>query len=226
MTYTKDTILEVFKELGKEQFREIYKNHGYDNAIYGVSMADLKNLQREIKTDTNLALELWETGSLEARILAILILNPDDVVEEMINDWLDEMKFPMLIDIFITNIINKTPYREYLSEKWINSEEENISRAGWQLMALIAMHQKNLPDLYFEKFLGLIEKNIHKSKNRCKDAMNNALIGIGLRNDKLEKKAFEVASKIGKIEVDYGDTSCKTPDATEYIKKAKARRKK
>ena len=74
--------------------------------------------------------------------------------------------------------------------------------------------------------LSAIEKRIHQSKNRTKDAMNNALIPIGLRNSELEKKALEVARRIGKVEVDHGETGCKTPDAVPYIMKARKRKNK
>jgi 3-methyladenine DNA glycosylase AlkD len=226
MTYNKETVMEVLEKLGKEHFRKIYKKHGSGNNVYGVSMSDLKTLQKEIKKNSELAHELWETGNSDARALAIFIIDPDDMTENIIENWVSDIKFYMLIDILVTNVINKTSFAKQLSEKWIKSKEEGISRAGWQTITLIAMHQKDLPDIYFEKLLEFIEKNIHTSKNRCKDAMNNALIGIGLRNENLEKKVFECMKKIGKIEVDYGDTACETPDVIEYIKKAKARRKK
>ncbi len=60
-------------------------------------------------------------------------------------------------------------------------------------------------------------------KNRKKEAMNSALIAIGIRNEDLERKAIEIAREIGKVHVDHGATSCKTPDAESYIKKARER---
>jgi hypothetical protein len=68
--------------------------------------------------------------------------------------------------------------------------------------------------------LGIIERDIHHRKNRVRDAMNSARIAIGIRNKKLEERALKVAKNIGKVVVDHGETSCKTPDATAYIRKA------
>jgi hypothetical protein len=94
----------------------------------------------------------------------------------------------------------------------------------WILISGLALGDNELPDEYFDTYLKIIESGIHKQKNRVRYEMNGALITIGLRNEKLEKKAMEVARKIGKVIVDHGDTDCKTPDAVEYIARTKAYR--
>jgi hypothetical protein len=90
----------------------------------------------------------------------------------------------------------------------------------------MAMRNQDLPDRYFEKYLKTIEKEIHGRKNRVRDAMNGAMIAIGMRSAALEKKATVAAGKVGKVEVDHGETGCKTPDAITYIKKGRARSRK
>ena len=90
----------------------------------------------------------------------------------------------------------------------------------------MSRQNNGLPDAYFEKYLGVIESKIASDKNWVKYAMNNALINIGVRNPQLERKAIAVAKRIGKVEVDHGETACKTPDAVPYIKKTIAYRKK
>jgi hypothetical protein len=93
------------------------------------------------------------------------------------------------------------------------------------VLARVAATGDALSDETFEKYLATIESRIHKSKNRQRDAMNSAMIAIGIRNAVLEKKALAAAKRIGKVEVDHGETGCQTPDAVEYIEKVKARRK-
>ena len=83
-----------------------------------------------------------------------------------------------------------------------------------------------LPDEYFERFLSTIERDIHESQNRVRHEMNSALIAIGIRNPALEEKALAAAARIGKVEVDHGETGCKTPDAAGYIRKTLERKKK
>lgn len=81
-----------------------------------------------------------------------------------------------------------------------------------------------VPNPKFATLLKTIERDIHGAPNHVRQAMNGALIAIGLRNTKLEKLAVAAAKRIGKVEVDHGDTSCQTPDAVAYIAKTKARR--
>ena len=111
-------------------------------------------------------------------------------------------------------------------ESWVNSKDEWVGRAGWMLLSILAMQDKGLPDQQLETYLKNIEKNIHEAKNRTREAMNSALISIGIRNDKLERLAVAAATRIGPVEVDHGETACKTPDALTYIQKARARSKK
>ena len=73
--------------------------------------------------------------------------------------------------------------------------------------------------------LATIEGEIHARKNRVRDAMNSALIAIGIRNDALEEQALAAATRIGKVEVDHGETGCKTPDAADYIRRTLDRRR-
>ncbi|KAF0204295.1 MAG: hypothetical protein FD167_5633, partial [bacterium] len=108
--------------------------------------------------------------------------------------------------------------------KWVSSDSEWIGCAGWGLLARLATPENNLGDEFFEKYLQIIEKDIHKQKNFVKGVMNTALIAIGVINSSLEEKALAIAAKIGKVDVDHGETGCKTPDATEYIKKTVAYR--
>ena len=81
------------------------------------------------------------------------------------------------------------------------------------------MHDKSLPDDYFERYLYIIERDIHSRKNRVRYSMNSTMIGIGIRNPNLQEKAIAAVRRIGPVDVDHGETGCKTPDATAYIQK-------
>ena len=109
-------------------------------------------------------------------------------------------------------------------EEWTKSDDEWIGRAGWSLLANIAIKNKMLQDDFFSPYLEEIKVNIHNEKIE-KEAMNRALIAIGIRNEDLERLAIEIAREIGKVQVDRGETSCKTPDAEPYIKKREKKRK-
>jgi hypothetical protein len=95
---------------------------------------------------------------------------------------------------------------------------------GWLLLSMFALNDREEPDEWFEAHLQTIESEIHQRRNDVRDTMNSALISIGVRNARLEKRALAAAKVIGKVVVDHGETGCKTPDAAAYIRKTKAHR--
>jgi hypothetical protein len=92
-------------------------------------------------------------------------------------------------------------------------------------MAALALNDEGLDDRYCAEQIALIADGIHARPNRTRFNMNNALIAFGVRNPKLEKKARAAAKKIGRVEVDHGETGCRTPDADAYITRTLTHRK-
>jgi hypothetical protein len=89
-------------------------------------------------------------------------------------------------------------------------------------VAHLAKDDPDLEDSFFAPHVATIEKQIHRAPNWVRDAMNRALIAIGARSDGLAALAVAAAKRIGPLDIDYGDTDCKTPDAASYIVKARA----
>ena len=192
--------------------------------MFGVSFAKLKTLTRKIKTDQALAQQLWGSRNHDARILATMTADPNATPAKLLDAWKNDLDSYVIADAF-SGFAAKTPSARTRMEKWTKSPREWVGRAGWLALAHIARDADGLDDEYFQPYLPMIEERIHGAKNRTRDAMNSALIAIGIRGERLEQKAIAAARRIGKIEVDHGETSCKTPDAETYILKAKARRK-
>jgi 3-methyladenine DNA glycosylase AlkD len=221
------TAAEVFgklKSLGTAQSVKIYKRHGMGENLFGVSFAALNGLKKQIKTNQDLAEKLWESGNCDARNLATMIADPKAISEKVADKWVGDIGYYMLCDL-VAGVVGQTALAKKKAEEWIRSDGEWVGRTGWNLVGYLAMRDQTLPDEYFEKHLGTIEKTIHSGKNFTKHAMNGVLIAIGMRNAKLEKLAIAAAGRISKVEVDHGETSCKTPDAAAYIKKANERKK-
>jgi 3-methyladenine DNA glycosylase AlkD len=221
----KHEVMQELESLGTEQNRKIYARHGVSGETFGVSYANLEKLRKKIKTDHALAVELWSTTNHDARILATMIADASQLSMKELDVWAKNQNNYVLTDAF-AKLVSKSPSAQKKAEQWIKSKDEWIESVGWMLIGSLAMQDETLSDDYFEHHLATIESDIHKSKNRVRYAMNGALIGIGLRNGQLERKALAAAKKIGKVEVDHGETNCKTPDATEYILKAKQRKSK
>lgn len=217
-------LLRELEALGSEQTRKTYQRHGVGDKMFGVSYAHLGKLHKKIKVDHELANKLWTSGIHDAQILAAMIADPAQLTAKEIDTWARSVSNYMLSDA-LAGLVSKTRFATEKAEKWTRSKDEWIGSAGWQLLSGLTLRDASLPDSVFEPYLEAIENGIHGARNRVRYAMNGALIAIGCRNSKLEKKAMAVAAKIGKVEVDHGDTSCKTPDAASYIRKTVAYRK-
>jgi 3-methyladenine DNA glycosylase AlkD len=217
-------VMKELKENGTAQNRKVYARHGVGKKMYGVSYANLGKLCRRIKVDHALARKLWASGNHDARILATMVADPAEAAGPLLEAWAKELDNYVLTDA-VAALCSKTDLARRQMQKWTRSRQEWLGRAGWHLLAGLAMRDQELPDEFFAPYLATIESDIHRRRNRVRDAMNNALIAIALRNGKLEKQATAAARRIGKIEVDHGETGCKTPDAREYIARAKAHRK-
>jgi len=218
--------MQALEAMGAEQNRKIYKRHGAGDNLLGVSFANLNKLQKTIRRDHALAQQLWKTGNIDARTLATMVADPARATEKEIESWIRDVRYYMLANL-LSGFIGKTSFCRKKMEAWIASDEEYRGQAGWNLLGFAAMQEDSgLSDAFFEKALQAIEKRIHGAKNRARHAMNGALIAIGMRNPKLEKLALGAAARIGKVEVDHGETSCVTPDAAAYILKAAAWKRK
>lgn len=221
---TVQEVLQELESLGTAQNRKIYRRHGACENLYGVSFANLRKMAKQLKVDHALAQQLWTTRNHEAQLLASMIADPVTVEESLVDRWISELADRIVTSEF-TDFVSKTRFFQAKTEEWLDSEDEWIGRAGWQLLALLAMSDIELADSYFENHLEIIERDIHTQENMVRDAMNSALIAIGIRNPALERQALSAAKTIGKVEVDHGETSCKTPDAADYIRRTVERKK-
>lgn len=141
---------------------------------------------------------------------------PRGVSETQIVRWAKDSDNYIVVDELAT-LIGKTPYLKSCINRWKSSRAEWLGALAWTLLAHRAMSLSEAPDEYFEQLLAEIEAKIHSRPNRCRHSMNGALIAIGCRNPVLRKQAETAAGRIGRVEVDHGETSCTTPDAAEYI---------
>jgi 3-methyladenine DNA glycosylase AlkD len=212
------------KTLGTEQNRKVYARHGVKNEMFGVSYANLDKLQNEIHQDHALAVELWATGNHDAQLLALKIADPAQLSSRQMDRWAKCLGNYCVTDLF-SSVASQTGLAREKMEEWTGAKQEFVGQAGWNLLAHLAMKDRDLDDVFFERYLERIEREIHSRPNRVRHAMNSAVIAIGMRNPSLQNKAILAARRIGKVKVDHGDTNCQTPDAESYILKAAGRKR-
>jgi len=214
--------LAALEDAGTEQNRKIYRRHGYPEPMYGVSFAALRTMARQIGRDQGLAEDLWETGNTDARFLAAMVADADALTRDVADRWVAEARCHTLIDE-IAKVVAGSPLALPCMAEWVGSDDEWIGRGGWSVMAVLADRHPEVPDASFTPYLAVIERRLDGAKNRTREAMNTAMIAIGGRSDALSVPALAAAARIGTIEVDHGETGCKTPDASAYITRMRAR---
>jgi len=167
---------------------------------FGVSVPKLRTLARELGHDHHLALKLWETGLHDARLLATMIDVPQQVTMSQMEKWVRDFDSWDVVDGCCGNLFDKTPFAVARAKEWCRREEEYEKRAGFVLMAELAVHDKNAKDQVFLDFLPSIINGASDKRNFVKKAVNWSLRQIGKRNLKLNKAAVSTALKIQKME--------------------------
>lgn len=217
-------IMTSLKENGTEQNIKIYKRHGAGNNLFGVSFAHLNALTKKIKLDHSLAQKLWKTKNVDAQILAAMVADPEKITEKELNLWINSVSYYTLAD-YVAALVVKSSFAHSLMKQWTSSKKEYVQQAGYTLLSLLVKDANLIDDKECKQYIEIIEKNIHSTPNRAKHAMNMALIAIGIYRDDLREVTLKTVDKIGKVNVDHGKTSCKTPDARTYIIKTINRKK-
>jgi 3-methyladenine DNA glycosylase AlkD len=217
MINTQD-VMGLLEAAGSAQTRKIYARHGARGPMFGVSYAVFEKLRKQIKINHEIALGLWASGNHDARTLAMMIADPKQADNAMLEAWVGALDDYGSCDA-LSKYVAKTHLAREKAEQWITSDSEWISTTGWDLIGLLALQDKTLADAYFLPHIDTIEQHIHTRKNRTRYAMNSALIAIGGRGAGLSERALAAAAAIGTVEVDHGETNCKTPVASEYIQK-------
>ncbi len=163
---------------------------------FGVSMATMLRLKKQIGKDHDLAAKLWATGWYEARLMAALIDDPTQVTRRQMDAWAKGFENWADCDTVCFHLFDRTPFAWEKARQWSRSPREFVKRGGFVLMACLALHDKTTPDKRFRPFLALIEKGARDERNFVKKGVNWALRSIGRRSAALKKAASTVARRL------------------------------
>ena len=216
-------IMAGLKTMGTEQNRKVYARHGIGKKMYGVSYANLNKLKKQVGTDQGLAEQLWASANHDARVLATMVADPAGTKSGTLDSWIKDVDSSVLADA-LRDLVAQTSFAFKKFEKWSPSKSEFVGQVGWGLLSYLATHADDLDDAFFIEQLRTIEAEGHVRPNRVRHSMNGAIISIGARNATLRKRATATAKRIGRIDVDHGETNCTTPAAILYIDKMWARK--
>jgi 3-methyladenine DNA glycosylase AlkD len=218
-------ILAELRPLGSDAYRQILLRHGAKDPIYGVKIEHLKKIQKRVKKDYQLALDLFDTGVYDAMYLAGLIADDARMTRKDLRHWAETANSPTLCGFTVAPVAAGSKHARELALEWIDSNLENIASTGWTtlsfLVGVTADDDLDLDEL--KQLLHRVATTIHDQPNRARYAMAGFVIAVGCYVKPLTPDAIAAARKFGKVHVDMGDTACKAPDPIAYIEKVKKR---
>jgi 3-methyladenine DNA glycosylase AlkD len=189
-------ILAQLKSHGAAARRAYNTKAGAPDNQFGVKLGDLRVIAKKIKTDHPLALELWDTGNVEAQLLATLIIKPKSLSTGELDQLTRSTTCAQVADWLNAYVVAQHPEKESLREKWMTAKDRWAARAGWNLTA--SRVNKGAHDgLDLPALLDRIEKELSKAKPEVQWTMNNTLGAIGIHHAKHRKRVIAMGEKFG-----------------------------
>ncbi|MCW4469857.1 DNA alkylation repair protein [Flavobacterium sp. MFBS3-15] len=191
---------------------------------FGVKLGDIRPIAKKIKVNHELAFELWDTGYVEARLLATLIVNPKKLSAEEVSRMAHTMDFVHEADWFNSYVLKDFPDKEQFREQWMDSDNKWAARSGWSLMAGRVAREPEGIDI--DATLSRIEKEMPTAPPEVQWTMNTTLANIGINHPGFRQRALEIGEKLG-IYRDYPvSKGCTSPFAPIWINEMVKRQQK
>ncbi len=194
------TVLNMLRSLGSSRSIKAMERFNIPSVkAFGVSAPDIRSVAKIIGTDHPLALQLWESGYHEARILAALTADPDKALLKDLDHWVKGIANWAQCDAACAEYFQRTRFAEQLPARWTKNPKEFVRRAGCVMIAVMAVHHKLSDDQRFEQYFPLLKEYSTDERNFVRKAINWALRQIGKRNERLHKKAIALSLEIQNI---------------------------
>ncbi|HEY8733445.1 MAG TPA: DNA alkylation repair protein, partial [Puia sp.] len=183
----------------------------------------LKTIQKKIKTDYQLAKDLYVTGNADAMYLAGLIADDEKMTPADLKSWVKRALSQNISEYTVPWVAAGSKHGYPLALEWIESKDEHVAAAGWSTLGMLAAlkNDSELDPVHLKSLLDRIVKNISASDNRVRYTMNGFVIACGTYVKSLCADALATAKKTGNVSVEMNGTACKLPDAVVYLLKAK-----
>jgi 3-methyladenine DNA glycosylase AlkD len=222
---TAKEIIAELRPLGRESYKNVIFKHGVREPCFGVSVAELKKIQKHIKKDYKLALDLYDTGIYDAMYLAGLIADDAKMTTKDLQHWIDTATHEPLCGSTVPWVAAESQHGREMALKWIGSDKEHVAAAGWgTLSCLVALKDDAELDLAeLKQLLQRVQKTIHERPDLARYQMNGFVIAVGSYVKSLTELSVKTGQKIGPVTVDMGETSCQVPFAPDYIEKVRQR---
>lgn len=214
-----DEVLAELAELEDPKFREANEKRGDD---HGVNLSKLRAVAKRLKTQQDLARQLWATGDTAARLLALLICRPKDFSREELDGMLRESRAPKVHDWLVNYVAKKSPHAEALRVAWTADPDPVVASAGWALTTERVAKKPEGLDL--PGLLDTIEAEMKAAPDRLQWAMNHTLAQIGIEHPAQRARAISIGERLEVLKDYPTPPNCTSPFAPAWINEIVSRR--
>jgi len=214
-TMTLAETMQQLEALGNEKMRQQNRKRGGGDNQFGVRLGDIRKLAAQIKTDHELAMALWETENIDARLLAILLMKPKDLSRAELDRMVRSATFAQVADWLNSYVVKNHPDKEALRQAWMADDDPWAARAGWSLTS--ARINKSPEGLDLPALLDRIETEMGGAAPEVQWTMNFCLAGIGINFPEYRERAIGIGEALG-LYRDYPvSKGCTSPFAPIWI---------
>ncbi|HVK59450.1 MAG TPA: DNA alkylation repair protein [Candidatus Kapabacteria bacterium] len=219
-------VLRELETLGKPNYKRLLmQNHGVKEPFFGVPISELKKIQKRIKQDYQLALDLYDFGNYDAMYLAGLVADDARMTKGDLQSWVNKAYGAAIPGTTVASVAAGNPHGYALALKWVDSPKTHVAVAGWATLSAI-VSVTNDADLNIAEIKRLImraKKEMAAAPDLVRYQMNSFIIAVGCYIKALTDFAIETAERIGPVTANLGNNSCQIPYAPDYIRKVQAR---
>jgi 3-methyladenine DNA glycosylase AlkD len=207
--------LAALKALSNEKMIALNTKNGAGKNQYGVKLGDIRTVANKVKSNHALALELWKTENVDARLLATLIIQPKKLSKKELDEMVQSVSFVQEADWLNSYVVKDHPERESLRDGWMSSNNVWAARAGWSVTS--GRITRNPDSLDLSNLLDRIESEMPKAPQEVQWTMNTALAQIGINHPKLRKRAIDIGESLGVFRDYPVSKGCTSPFAPIWI---------
>ena len=205
-------VMAELDEMTDPRIREVNEKHGDDHAV---NLSQLRAVAKRLKTQHDLALDLWGTGDTAARLLALLICRPKAFGRDELDTMLREARTPKVQDWLVNYVVKKSQHMEELRRAWFDDPDPVVASAGWALTS--DRVAKDAAGLDLAHLLDLIEAQMKDAPDRLQWAMNNTLAQIGISHAGHRARAIDIGERLGVLKDYQTPPNCTSPFAPVWI---------
>jgi len=221
---TTTEIKKYLEENGDEKVRRHNIKNGVGENQYGVKLGDLRKLAKKIKTNHELALQLWDTGNYDVRMLAILIMDPSKLTTDELDTLVRSVNSTRVADWVNSYIVKLHPDNETLRLKWMHDSDPMAARAGWNLTKQRIVRDPEMLDM--TKLLDRLENEMADASEVAQWTMNFCLVEIGINHPEHRQRALEIGENLGIYQDFPAAKGCTSPFAPIWINEMVSRQTK